>query len=206
MIACGGESDAPDDAGARIDAQTEIVDAGAPAADAGCDVSPEPDAVPEIAGGFDVATVDGGSNVPVATGGDPTGTWVFDEATFYVSETAATMFDREASTVGGRAWAAFDGTEARLDFEFVTTLNGTPAGTIVRPSSTQIRGTYEVDGSAIVITPACAQSSAGGAGGGGSAGGLQFSMDGDVGRLITSVSGTAGMITIVLDGTRRGTP
>ncbi|UJR79945.1 hypothetical protein [Sandaracinus amylolyticus] len=210
VIACGGESDEPTDAGTRIDAPTEMIDAGTPDAgepDGGCDVSPEPTELPDIAGGFAVADDgDGGSNVPVATGGDPTGTWVFDDATFYVSSTAAGMFDIETSTVTGSAWAAFDGTEARLDFEFVTTLEGTLAGTLVRPSSTQIRGSYVVEGTSIGITPTCAQSSAGGAGGGGSARGLAFSMDGDDGRLITTITGTAGEITIVLDGTRRGTP
>lgn len=206
-VGCGDDDGTgPADAGVGVDATASDPDAGpsdedAGPPDGGCDVSPEPDSLPAIAGGFAIADDgDGGSNIPVATGGDPTGTWVFDDATFYVTSAAAEMFDESASTVTGTAWVALDGTEARLDFDLVTTLEGTLAGTIVRPSSTQVRGTYEVEGSSIVITRSCAQSTAAGGGG---ATGLEFSIDGDQGTLITTLSGATGMITIVLEGTRR---
>ncbi len=178
-------------------------DAGPP--DGGCDVSPIPDPLPAIAGGFEVEGGDGGVMVPVATGGDPSGVWVFGDATFYVQPAAASMFDIETSTVTGTAWAAFDGTEARLDYRFETTLMGTLAGTIIRPSSTQIRGTYVVDGASIDITPICSQSTAMMSGGGGMAT-LEASIDGDSATLISHISGPSGTITIVLEGTRRTTP
>lgn len=187
---------APEDAG-------EATDAGPP--DGGCDVSPAPDALPAIAGGFAIDGADGGIAIPVVTGGDPTGVWVFDDATFFVPESSAAMFDVETSTVTGTAWAALDGTEMRLDFRFDTTLMGTIAGTIIRPSSTQIRGTYVVDGASIDTTPICSQSTAMTSGGGGMAG-LEFSIDGDDAIVISRLSGAAGSIVIVLEGTRRTTP
>lgn len=208
IIACGEPTTTPPaDAGhdapmtPPVDAGVEL-DAGPP--DGGCDVSPIPDPLPAIAGGFMVDDADGGTIVPPATGGDPTGVWVFEDATFYVGPAAASMFDVESSTVTGTAWASFDGTEARLDYRFETTLRGTLAGTLIRPSSTQIRGTYVVDGVSIDITPICAQTTAMETGGGGA--GLDFSIDGDNATLISRLSGGSGTITIVLQGTRRTTP
>lgn len=203
---CSEPSSLPTDAGVdapsgETDAGPGETDAGPP--DGGCDVSPIPGSLPAIAGGFAVEDPDAGSSVPVATGGDPTGTWVFDDATFWVPPAAAAMFDPARSTVTGTAWAALDGSELRLDFRFETTLMGTIAGTIVRPSSTQIRGTYVVDGAMVDVTPICAQG--GSASGGGSAD-LSFSIEGDDATLISRLSGPSGMITIVLTGTRRTTP
>lgn len=219
IVGCSSPSP-PTDAGAGTDAPAAIdggsdsggtpsvdasVDAGPP--DGGCDVSPEPADLPALTGGFAVLGADGGIELPTATGGDPTGTFVFDRATFWVGPAQAEMFDESISTVEGSAWAAFDGTEARIDFEFVTSLMGTVVGTLVRPSSTQIRGSYVLDEAFIVITPSCRQSSAmaPAASDGGVAGSadLQFSQTGDDMTLISRLSGPGGMITIVLEGTRR---
>lgn len=208
LVAVGcGTSVTPADAGTDAPTSTtdagieEPIDSGPP--DGGCDIAPIPGALPTILGGLAVSETDGGSAIPVATGGDPVGLWVFDRATFYVSPTAATMFDVATSTVEGTAWVAVDADEARLDFRFVTTLMGTPAGTIVRPSSTQVRATYTVDGPSVSFEAICAQSSAGSSSGSTT---QQFSVDGDAVTWITQISGAAGPITIVLEGTRRTTP
>jgi hypothetical protein len=205
----GTDARAPIDSGSGDDSgSTPGIDASVDAgpADGGCDVSPEPADLPALEGGFAVLGADGGIELPSATGGDPTGTFVFERATFWVGAAQAEMFDESISTVEGSAWAAFDGTEARIDFEFVTSLMGTVVGTLVRPSSTQIRGSYTLDEAFIVITPSCRQSSAmAPAGDGGVAGSadLQFSQSGDELTLISRLSGPTGMITIVLEGTRR---
>lgn len=211
-VACS-TSTAPSDAGPGADRfvpdmpDAGPIDSGPP--DGGCDVGDPPDPLPEIMGGFAIAEGDGGSAIPMATGGDPVGLWVFDRATFYVPSAAASMFDVEASTVDGTAWIDITADEFALDWRFVTTLMGTIGGTIVRPSSTQIRATYVLDGATFVPTPICAQSSAMMAPtDGGTAGTsmLSFSQSGDSITVISRLSGMAGMITIVLEGTRRTAP
>src|SRR5688500_7128622 len=104
LAACGGDP-APSDGGPTgVDASVPGEDAGAHDAgpvevDGGCDVGEVPDPLPAIAGGFGVEGGGAGSVVPVPTGGDPVGLWVFDRATFYVGPAAAEMFDEDASTV-----------------------------------------------------------------------------------------------------------
>ena len=203
LAACGGDP-APPDGGPTLDAFVPDEDAGPDDAgpvevDGGCDVGEVPDPLPAIAGGFGVEGGDAGSVVPAATGGDPVGLWVFDRATFYVGPTAAGMFDEDASTVEGTAWLEVTEAEFALDWRFVTTLMGTPAGTIVRPSSTQIRASYTLDGATFVATPICVQSGSGGDG----ETMLAFSQSGDTLTAVSHLSGPTGMITIVLEGTRR---
>lgn len=195
--ACSGSTGAPDsgiDAGPR---------------EGSCDVGTTPDPLPQIAGSFAIAEGDGGLAIPVPAGGDPEGLWVFDRATFYVSAAAAAMFDLEASTIEGSAWMNITATEFALDWRFVTTLMGTVAGTIVRPSSTQIRASYTLDGATFIADPICAQSNAVMAPrDGGTAGTsmLEFTRMGDSITVVSRLSGAAGTITIVLEGTRRTTP
>lgn len=210
-IALGcSSSSTPSDAGidAFVPGETDSgpADAGQVAVDGGgCDVGTPPDPLPEVTGGFAVDDPDAGSSVPVPAGGDPIGLWVFDTATFWVAPGAAAMFDEDTSTVDGTAWLEVTATEFALDWRFVTTLMGTLGGTIVRPSSTQIRATYTLDGASFVPDPICAQSSAGAASDGGTAGMsmLSFTQSGDSITAISRVSGPTGMITIVLEGTRR---
>jgi hypothetical protein len=201
-VGCGDEPSPATDAGTDAFVAPPV-DAGGSEPDGGpmgCDVSPLPDPLGEFVGTFAVlGDADGGTELPVATGGDLTGMWVIESATFFVGPAAAEMFDEEASRVNGTAWLAFDGEEMRLDYRFVTTLEGTLAGTILRPTSTQIRGGYTLDDARIVVTPTCVAPPPTS---GGSAG-LQFSVEGDQGTFISSISGASGNITIVLQGTRR---
>src|SRR5262249_41454497 len=131
-------------------------DARFSAPDAGCDVSPAPSSVPALAGGF--AVLGDGGMPEAATGGDPIGTWGFEHVTVWVPQSSTSMFMPTTSTVDGSAWAAFDGTNYRLYFDLVMTYNGTAVGTLVRASTTIVRGTYVVSGSSLDVVRTCAYS------------------------------------------------
>lgn len=137
---------------------------------------------------------------PATTGGDPTGTWIFERASFYVSATAGEMFDAEMSTVGGTAWAAFDGTQARLEMDLALRLADTIGGDVSRNTRTRIRGAYVAEGDAVRFMPSCIEAPMMMAGASAPAFGL--SVEGDRGVLVIRSMGMLGPTTIVLEGTR----
>jgi hypothetical protein len=197
--------DAPVDAGADA-ADAEPVDAGAPEASppadaATCDIGPAPPGTTPLVGSFALLD-DAGAGPQVPSGGDPKGEWLITKATFWISESAASMFDKDASKVEGTAWAVVTDTEIRLDFDLTTTLAGTAAGTVVRPSRIATSGTYAVSGARVVINPVCSLSSGPS---GAAAPDLEFTSDADggTGFFVTRSSGQAGTVTVVWEGTRR---
>lgn len=203
-----GSSDAPADAG--VDA-AEPLDAGAtpeasPPADAGaCEVGPAPQGITPLTGGFALLD-DAGAGPPMASGGEAKGEWLITKATVWVAESAAAMFDKDASKVEGTAWAVVTDTEVRLDFDLTTTLAGTAAGTLVRQSRIATSGTYTISGTRLVIKPECTLSSA--SNGPATPPDLELTSDpdGGTGFFITRSSGQFGMVTVVWEGKRRSSP
>lgn len=179
-------------------------DAGLPDAgpiDAGCDISPVPDGLPVLTGGFQTIDRDAGITPPVQTGGDPRGVWVFEAATFWVERDAMTMFNPFASSVSGTAWIAVDDTAFRLDYELVTTLSGTAAGTIVRATSTRVHARYRVDREQLEpIGLVCSESSGGTTG---DPGRVTFTVVGDRITVSTELAASTGPVVMVLEGVRR---
>lgn len=188
----GTDAPASLDAGALPDAFVAPVDAPR------CDLSPVPSPLPMLEGVF---LVEGPTTMPPeTTGGDPTGTWVFERVSFYVSSTAGEMFDAEMSTVGGTAWAAFDGTEARLEMELALRLADTVGGDVSRNTRTRIRGAYTAVGDEVTFTPSCLESPM--MMPGGAAPTFGISVEGDRGVLVIRSVGMLGPTTIVLEGAR----
>jgi hypothetical protein len=188
------------DAAVAPDAFVELADAPAPTVDApSCDLSPVPSPLPMIAGTF---VVEGPDNMPpvVMPSGDPVGTWIFDRARFFVSETAGMNFDAAMSRVDGTSWLAFDGTAVRLSMELTLFLADTIGGDITRESLTHIRGSYELTGSDVTFTPSCVEGSMTS---GSMPPTLGFAVEGDAGTLVIQSNGMLGRVTIVLEGMRQ---
>jgi len=186
-------SDAPValDAGPPPDAYAAVPDAPA------CDLSPVPSPLPMLAGTF---LVEGPETMPpVGTGGDPSGTWIFDRLTIYVSETAGEMFDAAESSISGTAWAAFEDMNVRMETDFVLRLVGTLAGVVSRANLTRVSGAYAVDPTGVTFTPTCAQ---GGSMMSGAMSSFGFILEGERGTLVIRSVGMLGPTTIVLEGTR----
>jgi hypothetical protein len=118
-------------------------DAWAP--DTHCDLSPIPDGVPAFTADFQLNDATLGTVVPTMTGGDPVGTWLFDHGTFWVDHASNAMFNRFASSVSGSAWIVIGPTDFRLQYDFVTTLAGTEAGTIVQDNLTRAHARWRLD-------------------------------------------------------------
>lgn len=174
-------------------------DSNAP--DTRCDVSPVPDVLPALSADFQLDDATLGTSAPVMTGGDPVGVWVFDRGTFWVDRTANAMFNRYASSVAGTAWIAITATEFRLDYELVTTLAGTEAGTIVQQNVTRAHARWRLDREQIEPTGlVCAESNQATVG---DPGRVTFTRVDDTHlTLLTVVPLEAGMTTIELHGTR----
>jgi hypothetical protein len=210
-LACSRSSSNASDAGldapspeldAAVDASAVVPDSGS---DAGACLENEPSDVPELRGGFRVRDADGGMATPTGLGGNPAGVWTFDRLTFWVRPEAATMFDPDASTVHGRAWASFVGDQVQLSYSFVTRLAGTVAGTITRPNTTIMRGVFRQDGADIQTLPYCGTfSSEPQPDAAVRSANLSFTQSGDTIMLISELSGGAdGDLVLVLEGTRR---
>jgi hypothetical protein len=180
------------------------LDAGPPDTgemDASCDVSPVPDALPALDGSFEIVDTTAGMTPPVLVGGDPRGVWVFDTATFWVQHDATAMFNPYASSASGTAWIAIDDTTFRLDYEIVTMLAGTAAGSIVSATSNRAYARYRVDREQLEPTGlVCADSTGGSTG---DAGRVTFTRSGDRIVVATELVAEAGPVLMVLEGTRR---
>lgn len=200
LAGCPSSTTSTTDAAVTPDAWVEPVDAFTPTVDApSCDLSPVPMPLPMIAGTFVVETPDNMAPVPMASG-DPIGTWLFDRARFFVSETAGMNFDASMSRVDGASWLAFDGTEVRLSMDFTLFLADTIGGDITRETQTHIRGSYELVGAEVMFTPSCIESSMMS---GSMPPTIGFAVEGDAGMLVIQSSGMLGPITIVLEGARQ---
>lgn len=139
--------------------------------------------------------------IPVMTGGDPVGVWAFDHGTFWVDSANDAMFNRFASSVGGTAWIAIDAHEFRLDYDFITTLVGTEAGTVVQDNHTRAYARWRLDREQIEPTGlVCADSTLAAAG---DPGRVTFTrVDADHIVVLTDVPMDTGMTVIELHGTR----
>jgi hypothetical protein len=194
-----------DDGRAPVDAGTMPPDAGSDAGSAGTDAGPECDVgeapidPPALTGSFVFYGGDGGTGVPVPTGGDPTGIWAFDAATFYVPEDRRDQLDADASHAEGEAWLEVGATEFRLSFFFDVRLETLVVGTVRRPTTYLALGTYTADGPTLMFDAECLD--------GRMSGGMlmiSFSESEGRGQLFIDVDSTDGgdPTVMVLDGTR----
>ncbi len=195
-------SSTPADAGS--DARTADVGIDVNAPDASCDISPTPASLPAFTADFQLNDAAFGRSVPVMSGGNPVGVWVFDHGTFWVDLGANAMFNRYASSVAGTAWIAVDATEFRLEYDFVTTLAGTEAGTIVQETSTRVRARWRLDREQIEPTGlVCAGYTQAAYA---DPGRVTFTRTGDHLTLLTEVPMSAGMTILQLEGTLSSAP
>ena len=200
LLGCATSTTLPMDAGRDAPPSADVgIDVNAP--DTHCDLSPEPTPPPPFVGDFQLNDAAFGAVAPVMTGGDPLGTWVFDRGTFWVDRENNAMFNRYASSVAGTAWIVIEPTEFRLDYDFITTLAGTEAGTVVQDNHTRLRARWRLDREQIEPTGlACAEASAVGCG---DPGRVTFSrVDADHIVVLTVVPMEVGMTLIELHGTR----
>lgn len=198
LLGCATSTTPPPDAGSDA---ARVADAGtdAMAPDTSCDLTPVPASVPAFSGTFQLNDATFGAAAPVMTGGDPTGVWVFDHGTFWVDAANNAMFNRYASSVSGSAWLAVTPTEFRLDYDFITTLAGTEAGTIVQDNHTRVRARWRLDREQIEPTGlVCGEYTASGVG---DPGRVTFTRTGDHIVVLTVVPMDVGMTIIELDGT-----
>lgn len=191
--AASGAADAGTDAAEPADASTAL-DTGPR-----CDVSPAPADLVALTGEFVPLDADAGSPIPVQTGGDPTGVWRIDHVTFYTAPETAGMYDPAGSSIDGTAWVVVDATELRMELHFDLTLAGTPAGTIRRLQTTDIRGTYTTNGAMLMLTPECVAPAPMTPSSGLT---TTFSAGPSDGTLVLTTSGMLGATTLVLSGTR----
>ncbi|MBN8616493.1 MAG: hypothetical protein J0L92_38265 [Deltaproteobacteria bacterium] len=197
LAGCPTTTSTPD-APATPDAFVQASDAPAPTVDAPrCDLAPIPTPLPMLESAFVVESETVMPPVPSGEG-DPTGTWLFDHVSFYVSAEAGMNFDPTMSSVEGAAWLAFDGSEVRLEMSFVIMLADTLAGDITRATETRIRGTYAMSGGELVFTPSCVESAMMA----GAAPSFDFGVESDRGTLVIETMGMLGRTTIVLEGGR----
>lgn len=199
LLAGCANATTPSDAGR----DAPIVDAGfdTNAPDTHCDVSPTPSPLPALSADFQLNDPAVGTVVPTMTGGDPVGVWAFDAGTFWVDATGNAMFNRYASSVTGTAWIAIDATDFRLDYEFVVTLAGTEAGTIVQQNITRAYARWRLDREQIEPTGlVCAESNTPAYA---DPGRVTFTrVDADHLVLLTEVPMMTGLTIIELHGTR----
>jgi hypothetical protein len=184
-----------------VGSDAPIVDGGRDVGDpdAGCDVSPAPSPLPAFHADFQLDDAASGTSVPTMTGGDPVGVWVFDHGTFWVGIDANAMFNRYASSVAGTAWIAIDATDFRLEYDFVTTLAGTAAGTLVQPSTTRAHARWRLDREQIEPTGLVCQESNQMAYA--DPGRVTFTRTGDHLTLLTVVPMATGATILQLEGT-----
>jgi hypothetical protein len=197
LAGCPSTTATPD-APSSPDAFVEAIDAPTQAPDAPrCDLAPIPSPLPMLESAFVVQSETVMPPVPSGDG-DPNGTWLFDQVSFYVSAEAGMNFDPTMSSVEGTAWLAFDGSEVRLEMSLVVMLADTLAGDITRTTETRIRGTYTMSGAEVVFTPSCVESAMMT----GAAPSFDFGVEAERGTLVIQTMGMLGTTTIVLEGSR----
>ena len=178
-------------------------DVGLPDTGPACDVSPAPDMLPMLVGELTPLVADAGSPIPAQTGGDPTGVWRIDHATFYTAPSTAGMFDPMRSSITGTGWIVVSATELRLELSLEVTIAGTIAGTIHRHQVTDIRGAYATSGNTLDVTVQCVSPPSSMM-----MSGMfqpQFTSSGATGTLVLVTNGMMGMTTILLHGARSAT-
>jgi hypothetical protein len=197
-MACSTSSTAGLDTGPDAAARDAGTDAFA-APDTRCDVSPVPASIPAFTADFQLDDPAGGTTPPTMTGGDPTGTWVFDHGTFWVDATANAMFNRWGSSVSGTAWIAITAGEFRLEYDLTTHLAGTIAGTIVQNTTTRAHARWRLDREQIEPTGlVCAESNQPSVG---DPGRVTFTRSGDHLTLLTEVPQSTGLVIMQMEGT-----
>jgi hypothetical protein len=135
-IVIEGTTPPPDDAGA--DASTDAGDAG-DAGDAEAGVAPFAAPVGDL---------------PEPTGGDETGTWVYQTLTLYLPAIAGSFIDASQSGGVGKGWIELTGTDYRqsVDFTFLITAQSTK---IPAPLKISTKGAYTKAGTDLLLTPVC---------------------------------------------------
>lgn len=185
---------APSDAG-PVDA------ASTTDASSSCDVGTPPDMIPALTGEFVVDDADGGSLVPVQTGGDPVGVWRVEHVTIYTAPESAGMFDPATSTIDGSGWLVVEPGAMRMELVTDVALMGTVAGTIRRHTVTQVTGDWAVMDQVLDLMPVCTAPPP-------MDGGmrtLEFTAGPTDGTLVLRTVGMTGPTVIVMTGTRSAT-
>jgi hypothetical protein len=159
-----------------------------------CPVGDPPGTLPKITGTFVQIDDKGTNGPPKMTGGDVTGTWVFDSLTQFLPAAGKGIVDPTMSSVTGTAWASFgaDGS-FKLSTDFDVSIVTTIVGTMMQHNVNQSVGTAMVSGSMIMPTATCTTSV--------SASGLEFTRTGGTGQLLIHTQSQIGQVDLLLGGT-----
>jgi len=152
LAACSDDDSSPMvDAGGLRDALDDAPALGVDAAQ--CDVGDPPGTLPTLTATFVFVDPDAGVDVPAPAGGDVTGGFVVERATFYVPESARGSIDVGASHAEGTAWSVVEGSQYRFAFDLDVTLETTVVGTVRRHQLDASRGTFVASGGILSLTP-----------------------------------------------------
>lgn len=201
--ACTSASSAPEATDAGADAPAIAVDGGDARAssDGGaCDPGP----VPPLRDVTSTVTLEGDASdagdagvvaAPVATGGDPSGTWIYTHLTLYLPPQAKGQIDPAKSKLEGRGFIAIDQDRFRQLTETTTTLSTSAVGMVVRTNNTRAIGRFAADGGALRTETECSEG-----GVEGSLGELGFSrLSPTQGRLHLLLKGQLGESKLTID-------
>lgn len=198
LAGCGGtastDAGTGTDTGAGADATVsdvvrfDVVGTDAPA----CILTPPAATLPMVDGGVMIEGGDAGA-IPTASGGDPVGRWLIDDATLWLPSAAQGQVDPSMSWVRGTGWAILQSGDYQLNTDLGFRVESVVGG-LTRGVMLGGRGRYEVRGTELVLTPECTTASAAQ----GSLGAFRFSRDApDRARLFVEVVGMAGRLTLV---------
>lgn len=190
LAGCGGESAV--DAGAALDATTGTDAAVEVGEDVSCALTPPAATLPMVDGGVRIEGGDAGVT-PTASGGDPSGRWVIDDATLWLPSQAAGLVDVSMSWIRGTGWATLEGGRYALSLDMGFRVEAVVGG-LTRGIVLGATGRYELRGTELVLTAECMSTPAAQ----GSITGFRVSRDApERGRLFIELSGMAGRSTLI---------
>lgn len=183
-------TDAATDTGAT-DASTEAASEAA----ATCDLGTLP-TMPAITSEVVIDGLDGGGAAPAATGGDETGTWIYEKITIYLPAQAAGQIDPAESKIDGKGFIELGAGKFRQFVDTTTVLATSIVGKVTRAGTTKVLGTYTTSGTSTTFTITCRESTGETA----SLGDVGFSrVDATHGRLHVKSSTQIGTANLVID-------
>jgi hypothetical protein len=191
LAGCGGTS--TPDGGADVSAaDVQAVADVQLTADVSCVLSPPAATLPMVNGRVAIEGGDAGLT-PTASGGDPEGRWLIDDATLWLPAAAQGQVDTSASWIRGSGWATIQGGQYEISTDLGLRVEAVVGG-LTRGVVLGGRGRYEVRGTELALTPMCMTSAAAQ----GSLGSFRFSRDAPTrGRLFVELVGMAGRTTLI---------
>lgn len=158
LLGCGSSVEAtPTDASVSNDTSVSDTRSETSRVDTPCEIGAVP-SVPKYAYEFLFVGGDGGVTIPTPTGGDPIGEWRYTKVTVYLSDSARMFVDPSKSTIDGTGFGSYTASGFRNTTDQKATIHTTVVGPQVRETRTRAKGTWNLEGSEIVYTVECVES------------------------------------------------